>query len=161
MRASTASTTSTGETFFLRIIAASVVAGVQQRSSLTMERPSRLLCAAQARIERVAQGVTEQVRAEDGEADRDPGEQDEVRRLLGVLRGGDREHPAPRRIRLGHAEPEERQRGLDENGAAELRGREHDERADGVRQDVAERDAQVPEAERARGLDVLHLADRE
>ena len=36
---------------------------------------------------------------------------------------------------------------------------EHDEGADGVRQDVAEGDPEVPESHGARRLDVLHLAD--
>src|SRR5215468_6042116 len=60
--------------------------------------------AAQAGVERVAQGVAQQVRAEHGEADGDAREQDQPRRLLRVLRGRHRQHAAPRRVRLGHAD---------------------------------------------------------
>src|SRR5256885_13448301 len=56
-------------------------------------------------IQDVAEGVAEQVRAEHGEADRDPGEEHQVRCLLCVLGGRDGEHAPPRRVRLGHAEP--------------------------------------------------------
>src|SRR5207245_9871406 len=64
-------------------------------------------------IQDVAEGVAEQVRAEHGEADRDPGEEHQVGRLLRVLRGRDGEHAPPRWVRLRHPEPEERQRRLD------------------------------------------------
>ena len=82
-------------------------------------------------------------------------------RLLGVLGGRDRQHASPRGIRLGHPEPEIGQGRLDEDRAPELGRAQHDERPDRVGQDVTERDSQVLEAQRARGLDVLHLADRE
>src|SRR2546427_309556 len=59
-------------------------------------------------IQDVAEGVAEQVRAEHGEADRDPGAEHQVGRLLRVLRGRDGEHAPPRRVRLRHPEPEER-----------------------------------------------------
>ena len=73
--------------------------------------------------------------------------------------GRHRQHPPPRGIRLGHPEAEEGQGRFREDGAAELGGHQHDEGADGVGQNVAEGDAQVGETERARGLDVLELAD--
>src|SRR6185437_12388269 len=173
MRASTAVMTSTGE-ILRRLMAGAISdAGIQQRSSaaLAMGNPLTLPSppgerdvwsgAAQARIQRVAERVAQQVRAEDGQADREAGEQHEPRRLLRVLRGGDREHAAPRRIRLRHTQAQERQSGLDQDGAAELRGAEHDEGADGVGEDVAEGDAHVAQAHRARRLHVLHLPDRE
>src|SRR5437879_3507233 len=170
MRASTAPTTSTGDTVFLRINAASSVADSQASLASAINSPPgspgshrpRLASrsgSAKSRVERVAQRIAQQVRAEDREADGEAGEEDEVRRLLGVLGGRDRQHAAPRRVRLGHAEPEVRQGRLDEDRAAELGRAQHDERSDGVGQDVPERDAQVPDAERARRLDVLHLTD--
>src|SRR5439155_9153524 len=110
-------------------------------------------------IQDVAEGVAEQVRAEHGEADRDPGEEHQVGRLLRVLRGRDGEHAPPRRVRLRHPEPEERQRRLDEDSAPELSRAEDDELPYGVRQDVAEGDPKVPDAERPSRLHVLHLAD--
>src|SRR5207245_10830745 len=79
-------------------------------------------------IQDVAERVAEQIRAEHREADRDPGEEHQVRRLLRLLGGGDGEHTPPRRVRLRHPEPEERQRRLDEAGAAELGRTEDDER---------------------------------
>src|SRR3984893_168368 len=113
MRASTAVMTSTGESLRRLIAGAISEAGIQQRSSLVAMENSPSPCplprgerdvwlgAAQARIERVAERVAEQVGAEDGQADGQAREEDEARRLLGVLRGGDREHPAPRGIGLG------------------------------------------------------------
>ena len=79
-----------------------------------------------------------------------PGKSTRCGRLLRVLRRRHREHAAPGGIRLRHAQAEERQRRLHEDGAAELRGHEHDEGAHGIGQDVAEGDAQVAHA-RARG----------
>src|SRR5262245_1616844 len=119
------------------------------------------LAAAQARIERVTERVPEQVRAEHGEADRQPREEHEPGGLLRVLGRRHRQHATPRRVRLGHAHAEERERGLHEDGAPELRRGEDDERPDRVRQDVAEGDPEVADADRAGGLHVLHLADRE
>jgi len=99
MRASTASTTSTGDTFFLLIIAASSVAGIQASLAsgiwVSPWVPIRVFdesrappsASAQPWIERVAERVAEQVRAEYSEADRDAREEHEVRRLLGVLGG--------------------------------------------------------------------------
>src|SRR6266850_2464070 len=53
------------------------------------------LAASQPWVQCVAEGVAEQVGAEDGEADGDAGEEDQVRGLLRVFGGGDREHAAP------------------------------------------------------------------
>src|SRR6185295_18242884 len=187
MRASTAFTTSTGETLRRLMAGAIWEAGIQQRSSAFAMRAtplfldcsprlrlqlalrpspsrgegSRGLGAAEARVERVAERVAEQVGAEHREADGQAREQDEPGRLLRVLRRGDREHPAPRRIGLGHAQAQEGQRGLHQDRAAELRGAEHDERAHGIGQNVAECDAHMPEADRPRRLHVLHLTDRQ
>src|SRR5437867_13129356 len=111
MRASSASTISTGETLRLRISAACSVADSQFRSLSGMGRSSGLEMihdtvstasprASEARIQRVAQGVAEQVAAEHREADGDAREQHEMRRLLRVLRGGDGQHAPPRGVRL-------------------------------------------------------------
>src|SRR5438093_2682641 len=121
-------------------------------------QPSR---PAETRIERVAKSVAEQVRSEHREADRDAREEHQPGRFLRVLGSGHRQHAAPGRIRLGHAEPEERQRGFGQDRAPELRRREHDERPHRVGQDVTKRDPEMPDAERPRRLDVLHLTDRE
>src|SRR5712692_4668813 len=159
IRSSTASTTSTGESFLRRISSAIRDAGVQHSSSFAITVSSRT--SPQSRIQRIAQRVAEQVGAKDGQADRDAGEEHQVRRFLRVFRGGDREHAAPGGIGLGHAEAEKRQRRFDQDRAAELGGAEHDERPHGVGQDVAERDAQMAHADGARGFYVLHLADRQ
>src|SRR5207244_1050444 len=162
LRSITASSTSTGYTFFLLIIAASSVAGIQAslasgiwvspwvRLRVFDESRAPPSASAQPRIERVAERVAEQVRAEYGEADRDAREEHEVRRLLGVLGRRDRQHPAPRWVWLGDPEPEERQGRLDQDRAPELRRAQDDEGAHRVGQDVAKRDAQVPHAQRAR-----------
>src|SRR6266849_2812369 len=106
MRASTAFITSTGETFRRRMAAAISEAGIQQSPSEAMGAsfPPGTSGAPQSWIERVAKGIAEDIRAEDGQADGDAREEHEVRRLLRVLSGRDREHTAPRRIRLGDAE---------------------------------------------------------
>src|SRR5437870_2669528 len=163
IRASTVFITSTGETFRRRMAAAISEAGIQQSPSEAMGAsfPPGTSGAPQSWIKRVAKGVAEEIRAEDGQADGDAREEHEVRRLLRVFRRGDGEHAAPRRIRLCNAQPQEGQSCLDESGAAELRGGEHDERADGVRQDVAERDPEMGDTESAGGFHVLELADAE
>src|SRR6266852_7862714 len=143
MRASTVFITSTGETFRRRMAAAIYEAGIQKTPSEAMGAsfPPGTSGAPQSWIERVAKGIAEDIRAEDGQADGDAREEHEVRRLLRVLSGRDREHTAPRRIRLGDAQPQEGQRRFRQDRAAELRGGEHDEGADGIGQDVPEGDA--------------------
>src|SRR6266852_6672200 len=163
MRASTVFITSTGETFRRRMAAAIYEAGIQKTPSEAMGAsfPPGTSGAPQSWIERVAKGIAEEIRAEDGQADGDTREEHEVRRLLRVLRRRDREHAAPRRVWLGDAQAQEGQRRLDENGAAELRGGEHDERADGVGQAVAESDPAMGDPESASGFHVLELTDAE
>src|SRR5688572_5014095 len=96
----------------------------------------------QARIERVAQAVAEQVEAEHRDEDRQPGEE----RQPGVgLDEGDvgLEVPPPAGRRRLRAEAEEAERGLhdDRGGDAERGG--HDDRRQAVGQDVAEEDPRV------------------
>ena len=74
----------------------------------------------QLRVERVPERIAEEVEAEHAEADRDAREQRDPRRLLGVRRGGAREHQAPRRRRLRRAEPQVRQGRLGQDRGAEL-----------------------------------------
>src|SRR5262245_23525826 len=66
----------------------------------------------EAWIEIVAQAVAEQVEGEHREADGGAREQDHPRRLAIEVGGVAREHQAPGRGRLGHAEPEKGERGL-------------------------------------------------
>src|SRR5437660_12172229 len=145
MRASTVFTTSTGETFRRRMAAAISEAGIQQSPSEAMGAsfPPGTSGAPQSWIKRVAKGIAEEIRAEDGQADGDAREEHEVRRLLRVFRRGDGEHAAPRRIRLWNAQPQVGQGCLDENGAAKLRGGVQDEWAKGVRRGVVERSWEV------------------
>src|SRR5438034_9793198 len=129
MRASTAPTTSTGDTVFLRISAASSVADSQASLASAINSPPgspgphrpRLASRsgpAKSRVERVAQRIAQQVRAEDREADGEAGEEDEVRRLRAVFRGRARHQAAPGRDRPGPARPGERQGGPAKDGAA-------------------------------------------
>src|SRR5215813_10883978 len=120
MRASTAFITSTGEIFFRRMAAAISEAGIQHSPSEAMsssfvESGSGV---PKARVQSVAKRVAEQTRSEHGQADGDAREEHEPRRLLCILRGGDREHASPRGIGLGYAQAEEGQGRLDEDGAA-------------------------------------------
>src|SRR6266404_1875040 len=108
--------------------------------------------AAEPRVEDVAQAVAEEVEPEHGEHDREPGEDrhpdarlDEVPRR--------REHVPPRGLRRLRAEPEEAEERLPEDRLGEVDGREHDQRRDDVRQDVAGDDPHVVGAERPRGFD--------
>src|ERR1700730_17490628 len=163
MRASTAFITSTGETFRRRMAAAISEAGIQQSPSEAMGAsfPPGASGAPQSWIERVAKSIAEEIRAEDGQTDGDTREEHEMRRLLRVLRRRDRENATPRRVRLGDAQSQEGQGRLREDRAAELRGGEPDERADGIGQDVAESDPEMRDAESAGGFHVLELADAE
>src|SRR5438045_4502195 len=70
------------------------------------------------RIERVAQAISEEIEAEHGHHDREPGEDREVRRELEVLTPFV-EHHAPRRRRWLRRETEERERAFGEHGPRE------------------------------------------
>src|SRR5687767_5520798 len=63
----------------------------------------------EARVERVAQRVAEEVEAEHRERDRDPRRDGEPRRALEELHAGPAEHEAPGGHGLGDAEAEERE----------------------------------------------------
>src|SRR5438046_8306100 len=115
MRASSARTTSSGETLRRRISEASVVAGVKHRSrsvtagSLASARENL------ARVEGVAQAVSDVVDREHGEEDRRPGEDRPVRGEVEVVLGVE-EDAAPGGDVGREAEAEERQRGRGDDG---------------------------------------------
>src|SRR5688572_28276672 len=78
------------------------ISGARRRRSLPLRRP-------EARVERVAQRVAEEVEAEHRERDRDPRRDGEPRRALEELHAGPAEHEAPGGHGLGDAEAEERE----------------------------------------------------
>src|SRR5262245_45745383 len=79
-------------------------AGIPAVDSGTPHRAS--LCA-QAWVERISQGVPEQVEGEDGEADCQSRKDRDPRRRLRELDGRSTKHEAPRRDGLLHSEPKE------------------------------------------------------
>src|SRR5690349_18586844 len=79
-------------------------------------------------IEKVAQRIAEEVGSEHREADRQAGINDEPRCGAYVFGRRFGQHAAPRGIRLGNAETEERQGRLDQNGGPELGRPQHDQR---------------------------------
>src|SRR5262245_7111899 len=121
MRASTACITSSGEAFRARYRGASAVAGVKQRSrSLTGgSGGAGRLREDLARVEGVAQAVAEVADAEHGQEDRGAGEQRPVRGEVEVVLGVE-EDPAPRGDVGREAQPEERQRGLRDDGGGHV-----------------------------------------
>src|SRR3989454_8465562 len=149
MRSSTARVTSTGESCFVRIIVASSVAGVKQRSVAFMAFSSR--ASAQARIEGVAEPVAEQVQAQPGDGEGETGEEAHPEGLANhVLPAGD--HIAPGRHVRGHADAEEAEDGLGEDGVGEDEAGLHQHGSQAVRQDVADGDGAIGAALRARRL---------
>src|SRR3990172_3569892 len=115
---------------------------------------------AQPGIEGVAQAVAEQVQAEPREGEGQPREQAHPEGLADhVLPAGD--HVPPRGDVGRDADPEEAQDRLGQDRVREDERPLDQERPHAVRQDVAERDREVPPPEAARRLDVVQLADRE
>src|SRR5262249_48383363 len=104
-------------------------------ASAASER-DRFISAALPRIENVTQRTDQKVGAESREVDGDPGKDDEPRRRAYVFGRRLRQHAAPGRIGLRHAESKKRQRGFGEYGRAELCGCKHDQRRKGVGQDM-------------------------
>jgi hypothetical protein len=104
--------------------------------------------------------VTEQVERQHGEKQRSTGKQHVPPLRVEVL-GGVRDHPAPARGRRGDAHPEERERRLEQDRLRDEQARVDDDRRGQVRQDLAEDDATVRGAERARGEHELALAQRQ
>ncbi len=104
-------------------------------------------------VEPVAEAVAEEVEGEHGERDGEAGEQDHPGRRLVEIRARARQHQAPGRRRLSHAEPEERQARLEQDGLRHRRRHHDQERGDDVRHDVAQDDAHVAEARGPGGID--------
>src|SRR5208282_5757039 len=96
---------------------------------------------ARAWVELVAEGVAEEVEAEDGAGDGGGGEEHEVRRVEEV-QARVVEHRSPAGRGRGNAEAEKRERGFSEDDAGHSDGGLHEHGLDDVGQDVAEEDAQ-------------------
>ena len=112
------------------------------------------------RVERVLQSVADEVEREHGQHEGRAREDHVPPGSLEVGRGvGD--HLAPARGRRLDADPEERQGGLEEDVLGQDERRVDDDRGHEVGEDLAEDDAPVRRAERARGLDELLLAQRQ
>src|SRR5207247_7934851 len=102
-----------------------------------MTPPLWLALTPELRIPRVPKRSTEEVEAQDRQADRQAGEDREPRRLLHEGAAGARQHQAPRRRRRLGADAEEGERRLDQDRVAEPdRGDDQDRRRH-VGQDVA------------------------
>ena len=113
-----------------------------------------------AGVEVVAEGVSDEVEAEDAEHDGDGGEDDQVGGVEEVG-AGVVEHGSPACDGGRDAESEEAESGLSQHCAGHADGGLHDERLDDVGQDVAEEDAEVAGTEGAGGFDEFALAYRE
>src|SRR5687767_13325678 len=100
----------------LRLPAVNWPAPTNTRAGVVM---SWLLAVAKLRVPRVTQGITEEVEAEDGDADGQPGEDGQPRRLLHERpsRAAQHEPPGGRR-RLG-SDAKKAEGGLDEDRVAE------------------------------------------
>ena len=113
-----------------------------------------------ARVERVAQAVGDEERAQDEPRDRDARDDDDVRvrEVLGVAVLRER---APRRVRRVDAEAEEREERLAEHDAGQLEEDEDDHEAERVRQQMPEENAMPARADRARRAHVVVLLERD
>src|SRR2546428_2343574 len=87
-----------------------------------MTPPVSLALPPELRIPRVPQRITEEVKAQHGQADRQAREDREPRGLLHERAARAAEHQAPRRGRRLGADAEEGERRLDQNGVAEPDG---------------------------------------
>src|SRR5882724_1251744 len=99
-----------------------------EMSLCVMTPPVSLALPPELRVPRVPQRITEEVEAQDGQADRQPRENREPRGLLheGAARAA--QHQAPRRGRRLGADPEEGERRLDQDRVAEPDGRDDQDR---------------------------------
>src|SRR5215213_10314726 len=114
----------------------------------------------QARVEGIAEAVTEEVEGQHGDENGDPGEEAEPRRVSQVLaaRG---EHHAPVGIWRLRAKPNETEPGGVNNRLPNGKRGEDDDRCPGVRQHVTDEDSAGRLAHCPRGLNVLLLLDGE
>src|SRR5689334_906398 len=108
------------------------------------------------RIERVAETVADDVERGDGEEDGQAGKEHQPPGVFDVRFGGAEDRP-PRRRRQRHAQAEEGERGLGEDGRSDAETGGDEDRRERVRQEVAEDDARVAGAAGARRLRELHL----
>jgi len=110
-----------------------------------------------ADLEAIAHALAEQVEGENGEHDREPGKEREVGchedEGAGVV-----QHRPPGGGRRLHAEAEEAQRGLGDDGPGHAEGGLHDQRRREQRQEMPDDDTARRRAERTRRLDELALA---
>ena len=105
----------------------------------------------------VAQGIAEEVEAEDGAGNGDGGEEDEVRGVEEVERAS-LSMASPTWRGSGDAEAEKRESGFGEDDAGHADGCLDEDRLEDVGQDVAEEDAQAAGTERAGGIDIFSIA---
>src|SRR5260370_40751906 len=89
-----------------------------EMSLFVMTPPVSLALPPELRIPRVPQRTTEEVEAQDGQADRQAREDREPRGLLHERAPGARQHQTPRRRRRLRADPEKRKRRLDQDRVA-------------------------------------------
>src|SRR2546425_6446524 len=108
-----------------------------------MVPPLFLALTPELRIPRVTKRITEEVEAQDGQADRQAGKDREPRRLLHERAPGARQHQAPRRRRRLRADAQERERRLDQDRVAEPDRRDDQDRRRHVGQDVAQDDPRM------------------
>src|SRR5439155_27261666 len=126
-----------------------------EMSLYVMTPPLPLALTPELRIPRVPQRITEEVEAQDGQADRQTGKDREPGRLLHERAAGAAQHQAPRRSRRLGPDAEERERRLDQDGIAEPDRGDHEDRRRHVGQDVAQDD---PRVAATHGLRRLHVA---
>src|SRR5688572_19221823 len=103
-------------------------------------------------IPRVTKRITEEVEAENSQADGQPGEDRQPRRLLHERAASAAQHQAPRRDRRLGPEPEKAQRGLDQDRVAEPDGGDDQNWRRHVGQDVGDDDLELAAAEGLRRL---------
>src|SRR5215831_11437277 len=111
----------------------------------------------QLRIPRVTKRITEEVEAQDGQADGHAREDREPRGLLHEGAARTRQHEAPRRRRRLGPDTEERERRLDQDRVAQPDGGDDQDRRRHVWQDVARDDTRMAAPHGLRGLDVAVL----
>ena len=102
--------------------------------------PGALLTALQANLEGVTQGVADVVEGDGDQDDADARRVDQPPGALLRIADAVREHLAPTRAGRRHAEAEEAESGQDADGIGDLERRVHDDRPDGVRDDVPHHD---------------------
>ena len=119
-----------------------------------------LSSALQTDFERIAQAVADEVEGQDGENDEDAGGVDHPPVTVEEVLSPICEHPAPGCRRRGEAEAEELERGENQNGVGDLEGGVDDDRADRVRDDVAQHRPPGAASHHPCGLDVFPSAAR-